>query len=352
MPLLKVLENYIINIKKGLKIMLDVGFLVWKLGSMPKDPHDLANICLRYGIKRLAFKLLDGVFPHNVPNGDRPTIEYLNVLRESGIIVEAWGYHYPENPGPQGDAIEERRQKFGFKTYHLNLEREWQKDYGMPAAVKLLLSKPKVNGFEMLLCSYRSPKDHPKFPFNAVMWHETIDGASPQVYWALAHNPVEQLNACLDAYAGWGKPVYPMGPTFGAKFQVRDEWIYWEPSVTELVSYYQECSRLNLGRVYYFSLDWVLNHKRFDFLEAATGGQSVIPPVVEPPVEPPVKDEFVVANCTWLNGRSEPTPTDDSNKVVTMKAGFKVRSLHEENNGWEHVALGPNEFWAHGDYLD
>lgn len=324
---------------------MEVGYFIWQLRAMPSNPLDLVAICKKYGIKRLAIKVLEKNFKYNTPNGDKPLMEYIKVLEDNGIIVEGWGYHYPDQTGLQGDAIEERRAKLGFKTYHIDVEGEWKKPTGMPKEAEALMNKLKVNGFEVLLCSYRYPSKHSQVPFDKFMNHAAMDGASPQVYWALSHNPVEQLEACLLEYSAWGKPVRPVGSTFGASFKVNDKWLYWEASVAEVEAFRIACEKLKL-RPYYWSLDWILSKKRFDLLEAATGVNVAVPPV-EPPVEP---EYFTIGNCLWVNGRKEPTSAVD-NRVVVVRAGQEVDNLKLENAGWNFVELGRIKCWIHGDYL-
>jgi hypothetical protein len=328
--------------------MSDVGFFVWKVSSMPEDPWALVRICKQFGIKRLAFKVLDGKWPYNVQNGDKKLKAYFDVLRSDDIIVEAWGWHYPDQAGAQGDAIEERRQKLGFSTYHLNAESPFKEAYGMPKAAKAILDKLKDRGFETLLCSYRFLSAHPKFPANAFMNHEKTDGASPQNYWALAHDPEAQLEACLVEYSPWGKPVYPVGPTFGAKFKLRDEWVYWEPTIEELVEFREACKARSINRFYYYSLDWALAHNRFDWIEAATGINSGTSP--EPPSPEPAT-YLMITNCTWLNCRSEPTSVVD-NRIATIRAGQFVENMFDDSGEWKKVSLGTIRGWMHGDYLE
>ena len=50
--------------------MIEIGFFIWHLSAMPANVIDLAYLCKQYGIKRLAFKLLDGTYRFNVPLGD------------------------------------------------------------------------------------------------------------------------------------------------------------------------------------------------------------------------------------------------------------------------------------------
>lgn len=330
--------------------MPEIGFFVWKIEAMPKNPHDLVAICHQFGINVLAFKVLNRDYKYNVPNGDRPLMEYFKVLELNGIKVEAWGYHTPDTAGAQGDAIEERREKLRFSTYHVDVESEWKEPWGMPARAKLLLGKPKVKNFEMLFCSYREPDLHAPVPFDAFMNHETIDGASPQLYWALKHNPVTQLDLCLEDYAKWHKPIYPIAPTFGASFKVNEKWYYWEPTVKDLTEFREACASRGLERFYYYSLDWAIAHARIDWLEAATG-------VNIPPNDPPIIDlgpEFwTVGNCKWLNCRSDPKVIkgDNDNVIAVVRAGQKVTNHFEDSGEWKKVGMGPITGWMHGDYL-
>lgn len=331
---------------------MEIGYFIWKLSAMPADPMDLVAICKQYGIKRLAIKVLDAHYKWNVPSGDKPLMSYIDVLRVNDIIVEGWGYHYPEQPGLQGDAIEERRDKLDLDTYHLNVEGEWKQPYGMAKAAEAIMEKQKVNGFEILLCSYRYPSLHSQLPFDKFMNHPAMDGASPQVYWAGKHNPVDQLNDCLVEYSAWGKPVYPIGSTFGASFKVKQsddsyEWVYWEATPADVSAFRQGAARANINKIYYWSLDWILSKKRFDLLQAATGINVSQPPTI-PPIE---KDVLRVTNCLWVNGRSEPTSSED-NRVVVVRAGQPVTNNKIQNGSWYSVGLGPIQCWIHGDYLE
>lgn len=283
--------------------MTDIGMFLWHTSSAPAAR--LVELSKQYHIKRVVIKVLDGTLNFDADvHTDPQLIAYMDTLRAAGIIVEAWGYHYPGSPGPQGDKIEERREKLHFDTYHYNCEKEWQEDYGMPAAMKTMLSKPKVNNFEMLLCSYRSLSDHPKFPATAAMNHETTNGASPQVYWALKHNPAEQLSQCFDEYKQYGKPLYPLGAMFGATFKYRGGEAYWEPTTDDLHEFMAWCEIHHVPRVYFWSIDWLVKKGRYQWLEAVN---SVEPPPIPPDPTPEDDGEFIVSSA-YRNLRVVPAP--------------------------------------------
>lgn len=266
---------------------------------------------------------------------------YLTVLRQGGLMVEGWGYHYPTSPGPQGDAIEERRQKLGFGTYHVNVEVEWLQPFGMPAAIKTLLNKLKVGGFEALICSFRFPSQQPTFPWSACAYHDAVDGWSPQVYWALAHNPGEQLARCVSEYNALpGSKViyiYPVGPLFGSKFGNPGVW--WEPTLLEIMQFRQAAGAIS-SRVYWYSLDWVIGNNRQDMLAAATGIDNGITP---PPTPNPIPT--LVETSVNTNLRTSPWGT----VVVLLPAGLRMgvtgSALDAQGKRWLQVGA-PNRYIA------
>ena len=325
---------------------LKVGYFVWRLGSLPKDVKELIDILYKFDITTLAFKVLDGKFKFNVPDGDKPLKRYIDELRKAGFEIEAWGYHYPSYPTLQAEAIEERRKTFDFKVYHLNCEKEWKTLNGKVAA-KLLLDKLDVESLKVYLCSYRFPSFHREFPFKTFMDHPKIIGASPQIYWALSHNPAEQCAKTFQEYSTFSKIIYPIGSAFGESFKVGEKSIWWEPNVKELEDFRLFNVSKNLDKIYYYSLDWVLTRNKQDWLEASTGVKFPDPPIAIPEE----KKEFTIANCQWLNGRSEPNTSFD-NICVIVRKGSKVTNLKESSGNWMKVGLGPIKCWMHGDYLE
>lgn len=309
--------------------MSEHGIFLWQRATLP-DGVQAAKVCRQFGIKRVAVKVLDGAVHYNVQGGDAGLRAYLDVLRENGLTVEGWGYHYPTNPGAQGDAIEERREKMGFSTYHLDIEGEWASlAYGGPAAMKLLLSKVKTNGFELLVCSYRFPSVAPAVPWSAMAYHENVDGWSPQVYWALENNPVEQWQRCVSEYNGlpvW-KPLYPVGPVHGGPYSGQ----YWEPKLAEVEAFRGACE--DIPRVYWYSLDWVMEHNRLDLLEAATGINNGV--VVPPPVPP--GERWATMQVDQMSVRYDPEFVAETLFAKGLK-GKRVRVMGAAVNGYVPVS--------------
>lgn len=274
---------------------------IWQLSSMP-TPTELVSICKQFDVRAVAIKILNSAIKWNVPSqtNDRPLLAYIDTLRTGGVEVQGWGYHYPEQSALQGDAIVERMEKLRLSTYHINLEVEWEKLFGMPKAVKSLLDKLKF-AHKYSICSFRFPKLHNHFPWDAAMSHPAVDLATPQVYWIGAHNPVEQLDRTETEYARWGKQLAPVGPLFG---QALSSKAWWEPSVNDITSFRKACEG-RYSEILWWSFDWVISHKRFDWLEVATGRNTPQPP------PPPQSNTFQVrvTAAPHINLRSDPSST-------------------------------------------
>ena len=90
--------------------MTDIGFLVWHIEAMPADAMDLVRLCKQYNVSRLAFKILNGSYHFNVKQGDKPLVDYFDVLWSEGIKVEGWGYHYPDHSDDDQDVADDHNQ--------------------------------------------------------------------------------------------------------------------------------------------------------------------------------------------------------------------------------------------------
>lgn len=318
-------------------------YFVWKRSAMPSDPNVLADYCINNRIHVLVFKFLDGRYPYNDNDGGLPA--YLEVLRSRGILIEGWGYHYPSDLEGQAIAIKNIIVKYDLYAYHLNMEREWKVEGSSALAQGFVtqLKKHKAPGCAYYLCSYRYPNSHTQFPFAVMMGFCSM--ATPQVYWALAHNPVQQIEETVRQYGSLGVDVakiMPVGSTFGANFKSGGDWIYWEPTIAEIEAFRDKCDDLPMLGIYYWSLDWVLAHNRHDMVRAATGADDVIV------IPPPEHEYYEVTNCTWLNARDEPS----GDRLLVLKAGTIGKSLGVSGN-WRKIEITyPLQVWVHDDYLE
>jgi hypothetical protein len=317
-------------------MMNGLGFLIWKLSNMPAVDV-LIPILKAVECNWVSIKVGEYIYKYNQVGGNDQALKaFIQALQDAGIEVGGWHYVYPDKPGPQGDLAEERRQKLGLSHYLLDVEKEWKGNFG--AAARTLCGKLHNGSLEAGLCSYRYPSAHNEIPWSAFINHEKVDVMAPQVYWIDSHNPGFQLTKSYDEYkAKTDKPYIPIGATFGVGG--------WEPSADDLMEFIDWCFETKVPAYGFYSLDWIIVRKRADWLNAISMGGDVEPP--PPPVEP---KEFVVVNCTWLNGRSEPKVVDD-NRVVSVRAGQKVTNLKDPSGDWEKCGLGPITCYMHGDFL-
>ncbi len=359
--------------------MNGLGFMIWQLKNMPPVDQVIA-LLKRAGARWVSIKVANGSETYNVSGGnDKPLVAFIDALVAAGLEVGGWHYVYPDNAGPCGDRAEERREKLGLAHYLLDVEGEWQQPFGMPKAAKLLMSKLHIGNFEVGLCSYRFPTYQPAVPWTAFMNHEAMDVTAPQVYWALSHNPVEQLERSSAEYlAISGKSFVPIGATFGATFAASvsmmgaivnptpsreitigafermqgkritvmssmESSIYWEPTVEDLKAYVAWCKAKKLKAYGFYSLDWIIQHNRLDWIDAIAG-------YTTPPPEPPPPAPVDVIKPLWtgqvtgdlLNIRNQPNPPvigsviDPKTDIGDLVHGSKV-AVVEERDEWARL---------------
>ena len=327
--------------------MNGLGFLIWKLSNLPATDQ-VIRVLMATGVRWVSIKVADGIYKFNSLGGnDKPLLAFIEALRSAGIQVGGWHYVYAlSSPGAQGDRIMERREKLDLREILVNIEDPRFRDLSTVDAnnwAKVYMGKQHA-GTTYGHCSHRFPVYHPYIPHNRMLRDPNMDAITPMVYWEGAHNPVEQLRRSLTEYRAMSdKPFIPIGPTYAHAG--------WEPSVDDLLAFEDECFAQGFpGRAYY-SLDWVLQHGRQDWLNAIAQGEET-PPPLPPPVEP---EEYTIVNCDWLNGRSMPEVVNEpgyGNKIVSLRAGQRVTNLKKASGDWLKCGLGPVECWMHGDYLE
>ncbi len=340
-------------------------FMVWQL-KLCGTAEELAGTCRDYNIAGVTIKVLNSYNKFNAKEGDGPLIDYISVLRNRGLIVEGWGYHYPGSAERQGEAIAERYETLALDAYQVNVEAQYKAagEFKSGAAFKAMMDQLSP-GFNITVCTYRFPTVHPEMPWEKMSEHPAVNGWTPQVYWALSDNPVEQLQQCFDEYnAIDNKPVYPVGPTFGQNFKVgKDKVVYWTPKEQELIDFREACS--GLSRIYYFRLDQVIQKGWWDMLAAATGTKAVKPdpdpePHPDPDPEPEPNHPKLLQFKTLYDGqniRSEPS-TGKGSRTVTEKAStgqifeplLEVRIINSQEvwfkfeEGWLAAVYGRRQY--------
>ena len=222
---------------------------VWMLSACAGgDPLALAAKAKAAGFSWVALKVQDGTNIYQ-PDLLAPAI---SALRAAGIAVWGWGYLYGATF--LGASIAAREAAITIKCFEDYLidgflidaehqykrtnARAWAATY--MAAVRAALPKVRLG-----LCSYRYPSLHPQLP-----WREFLaycDFHAPQVYWALAHNPGDQLRRSVrELTALKALPVAPVGAAY-------KEHTWAGPTVAELNEFDNTAKALMLPGVSYWS---------------------------------------------------------------------------------------------------
>lgn len=284
------------------------GFMVWQLRYLPADPATLLEIIKPMGVKWLTIKVADGTKTYNritrygdPSDNDSYLKFYITELQDAGIKVRGWHWPYAKLPASlQGDTAAERSEKLDLDGFDIDIEGDWQDTaiYGRAKNAEVYLSKLHGGNFDVSLCSYRRPSYHP-IPWAKFVNSEKVKCMTPQVYWQLEHNPEFQLVKTLEEYRSLtDKPVYPIGSSYGVGEKGQQGW--WEPTGEDLAAFVEACKRFKIYTYGFYSLDYIFQHNRHDWLKAI-GGE------IKPPEVPPdgTWTEFLIT-CDTLNVRYEP----------------------------------------------
>lgn len=311
--------------------MNGTGFFIWQLTKMP-PPQELAQILGYYDIDWVAIKLAEYDRPYNQIGGnDKILREYIDAIRNVGCEVGGWAYVYPEKAGPQGSLAAERIEKFDLPFWIADIEKEWKKT-GLNSELDLYVSRAdQPLRTEVIFCSYRYPSYHP--PLNFTKWCRETDASAPQVYWMGAHNPAEQLQRTWEEYKPLlgESPMYPIGAMWGQV--VGND--YWEVSVKDILEFEKAVDDMGFLAHGYWSLDWVLKHNKFEWLEAISGKEEPPPPPPDEDPEIPELPSVMVVAQAGLNCRTVPqvSPT-------TLKYTFATQQVLSAVN--EHTDASGN----------
>jgi len=310
--------------------MNGTGFFIWQLKNMP-EPTELANIIGYYQIDWVAIKMANGTALYNQIGGnDKILHEYIDAIRAVGCEVGGWAYVYPEKAGPQGSIASERIQKFDLPFWLIDVEKEWKKT-GLNDEIELYCANADMpKRTETSFCSYRYPSYHP--PLNFDKWCRETDSATPQVYWLGSHTPGEQLEKTWNEYEPLldGKPMYPIGAMWGQN--VGDH--YWEVTIEDILEFEEKVKDMGFKAHGYWSLDWVLTHEKFEWLETISDVPE--PPPPPPPDHPdiPVLPQVVVISPRGLNMRTDPIVASGTFKyTIRVETILSVVDEYTDDSG-------------------
>lgn len=173
------------------------GFYIWKVAECQGGRiNDIVLAAVAAGIKHVYIKIADGAVGYN---GDVRAL--VQALQAVGIEVWGWQYVYGYNPQAEARMAARRIRESGVTGFIVDAESEF-KEMPNPAHVAqayMVALRAEVGAeFPLALSSYRYPTLHRQFPFVAFL--EYCDLNMPQVYWMYAHDPVQQLERCIDEY--------------------------------------------------------------------------------------------------------------------------------------------------------
>jgi murein DD-endopeptidase MepM/ murein hydrolase activator NlpD len=248
------------------------GYFIWRaervLAQMNATPADAARAARAAGIQHVVVKIADGDHPYPLTDSDTDgrkeaaTAALIKALQDVNIVVLGYAFVYGQRYAPedQARAFASRARTFGLSKLVINAEdigtNRWSISDGAERARKLVYTLREEMGAEALLAlsSYRFPKFHPNFPFDAFM--AGCDIAMPQVYWVAlggqegdaARNLLQSVEEYRARYPD--KPVVPTGAAFGEK---QSDNSYWSATPRQVYLFLSQAKAMELPAVNFWS---------------------------------------------------------------------------------------------------
>jgi len=225
------------------------GIFVWKIPKCEGgDVRQIASVARDAALTHVIIKVANGIWKYNY-DWDRH-IDFcpplVQSLRRRGI--EPWGWHYVfgEDPIREARIAVERVNTLGLRGYVINAEAHYKRARNRHAAAEIFMRELRRGvGRDVLLAlsSYRYPSLHPELPWNQFL--RVCDLNMPQVYWIHAHNPAEQLEQTLRAFASPDIDAHPPIVPTGSAFSEHG----WTASASEVRAFLDAARALNLDAV-------------------------------------------------------------------------------------------------------
>ncbi len=241
------------------------GYYMWQLPHCDEgDPAAIAARVGAAGLSHVLIKIADG--PRWVYNYDYQTETDLippvaNALRDIGVQV--WGWHYVYGNDPVGEAALaiNRMTELGLDGYVIDGEAPY-KEPGKEEAARTFMQELRagLQNTPVALSSYRFPRWHPEFPFEAFL--EGCDINMPQIYFEGAHNPERQIDLCMEQYMVL-EPALPVIPTVSTYTSPT-----WRPTADEITRWMQHAKNYGFTAVNAWSYDYATNPAYLDLFQA------------------------------------------------------------------------------------
>lgn len=315
--------------------MQGLGFFIWNLETIKKflTPEQLADLLKQTRTGWVSIKIADGELPFNQIGGnDKVLLDYQEAISAAGVEWGGWAYAYPlptSRANVEAGLYGERVQKLKLEHLMIDAEAEWKKT-NLGGQIDKLCYIDVSKKFPIGLTSYRYPSMHQEFNWPRWMKQTSLKFMAPQVYWLGSNDAADQLKKSYDEYKAMTElPFIPIGATFGVTLGAGSSRHWWEPSIDELIEFVEVSRELNCPAFGFWSLDWILQHNKYDWLKAISG-VDVQPPGPLPEPLP----KTVTVKTDKVNIRNAAT-TAGNTRVGTLLKGASLPVTGEAGDWWE-----------------
>lgn len=322
------------------------GMYLWQIRhTLGGDPEKIASALAEAGMSHVWIKVADGPGRYNIdPEGKDRVPGLMAALRKRGIACWGWQYIYGRYPELEAQRAVQRINELALDGFVVNAEGEYKSAGAGNARAYMRALRRGAPNLLIGLSSYRFPRLHRQFPFDAFL--EYCDFNAPQVYWMGAHNSAEQLRLCIREYAQYAgtfpRPIFPTGAAYSEHG--------WRPSVAEVVSFMDETRALNLSGFNFWEMrNCLINMPEVWQAISDWSGSPVTPPE---PVDPPMQATTGLVGqvlTKYVNIRNGPSTSHAD--VGDLLRGEKREILDVAgSDAWVKICDDP-ERWVAAEHL-
>jgi peptidoglycan hydrolase-like protein with peptidoglycan-binding domain len=190
------------------------GIWIWRLADIRPDYREALTTS---GCRRIYLKVFDDLHAESMFWKRQCTPALIASVKEAGLEVHGWGYHFDQHAridvAAETEAVQ-RAMACGLDGYILDVESEVEDDDTHPQLSRLLDSLRGVMGGKSLgYTSFGHPGVHRGVPWTLL--DEKTDLAFPQIYFekfGFRSTDEEEVQACLKAHETLGlrNPILPI----------------------------------------------------------------------------------------------------------------------------------------------
>jgi hypothetical protein len=279
-------------------ILQGKGFFIWKVRECENgESQAIVDTAFRAGLTYVLIKIADGAYSYNLdPSGSDPVPGLVQALHKRGIQALGWQYIYGKDPIGEANKAIQRINQCQVDGFVIDVEKEFKEPGKQSAAVRYIdRLRAAFPDLPLGISSYRFPSYHPQIPWREFLEH--CDFNMPQVYWVLAHNPVDQLTRCVQEFQAITpyRPIVPAGSAYKSGS--------WQATPEEVTAFLKAAQELNLTGTNFW--EWA-NCRRFipDVWQAISSS-----PWPGEPSHPDIAQQYIDA----LNSR-------DINRIINLYA--------------------------------